>query len=272
MLGNSIGNEFCEQDLICPGHKLVDVCDLNSLYSFVKSIKPKMIINASGYTNVDLAERERALCHDVNINGSRHIGFVALQEGIPCIHFSSDYVFDGEKEEEYLEDDWKNPVNYYGVCKRFSEDYFKNQLIIRSSWLYSYTGKNFVRTMLNLFKTKDVVKVVNDQFGKSTFCDDLAMYTRAIMNEKGVFHIANSGVLSWYDFAKEIYSIGTEMGLIKNQVQIVPISSSEYPLKTRRPKRAVLSTKKIEAKIGVILSPWRESLTRCLQKIQCGSF
>ena len=272
MLGNSIGNEFSDHELICPGHKLVDVCDLKSLHVFVKNCKPEMIINCSGYTNVDLAEEKKAECYDVNINGTRHIGFVALEEGIDCIHFSSDYVFDGEKEGDYFEDDWMNPINFYGVTKRFSEDYFKKHLVIRTSWLYSNTGKNFVRSMLKLFEAKDVVKVVNDQFGKCTFCDDLAKYTKMIVHEKGVFHIANSGVLSWYDFAKEIYSIGTEMGLVKREVQILPIPTSEYPFKTRRPKRAVLSTKKIEDTKGVILSGYRDALSRCLLKIQRGSY
>jgi len=274
MLGNCIAKEFSEFNLICPGHRLVDVCNLKSLYSFAQGCRPDLIINASGYTNVDLAEDEKTKCYDTNVNGSRNIAFVAHDMGINCVHFSSDYVFSGNKgdKEEYTEEDRKSPLSFYGKTKSYSEAFFhndlSNQLIIRTSWLYSYSSKNFVRTMLKLFEQKDSVKVIDDVFGRTTFCDDLAKYTKKIAHKKGIYHFANSGVLSWYDFAKEIYKTSKEIGLIKKDVEIIPIKNYQYPAKAIRPKSSILSTKKIEFELGETIEDYRDALSRCLLKIQ----
>jgi len=251
--GGMLGSDLCRvfPDAVMLKHSDLDITDKEAVISSIKEIGPDVVINAAAYTDVDGCEDNEAHAFEVNGKAPGYIAEGCSQVGARLVHFSTDYVFDGSKE-EYVESDILNPIGLYGRSKLMGEmDIIKNidnYQIIRTSWLFGVNGKNFVDTMLMLSDQMETVSVVNDQFGKPTYTADLASKTRVIIGlASGIYHITNEGVCSWYEFADAI--IGN----------VVPCSSEEFIRKAKRPKYSVLVNTKTPP-----MRHWKEALAEYL--------
>jgi len=266
----------------------VDITDLNALDNFAKDKGIKWIINCAAYTAVDKAEDDVDICRSLNTFGAANIAACAKKIGATLIHLSTDYVFDGKgiisnetsSLRPYIEDDKTNPTGVYGLTKRDGEitvmENNPNFYIIRTAWLYGKYGKNFVATMINLMNDKDEIKVVDDQRGSPTWAFDLASLILLLINNVdsskkipyGIYHYTNEGNISWYDFAKEIYAQGKNMGLIKKNCSIVPITSDAFLAKVKRPAYSVLDKDKIKTALKISIPSWDESLKEFLKCLE----
>jgi len=273
MLGNTIEKLLKERGLIYwASDTEVDIADYKALEKFGKDKEIKWAINCAGYTKVDRAEEEIDEAFRINKDGVRNIALFSAKRQIRLIHISTDYVFDGGKEASfvYSEDDKTNPINIYGKSKSAGEEEIKKILeeyfIIRTAWLYGLKGNNFVYTMLRLFKEKDVVKVVEDQWGSPTYTADLAGAILRIIEDNsvgyGIYHFTNEGTTNWYEFAKVIYKKAKRLGLVEGnkKVAIQPIKTEDYPTAARRPKYSVLSKEKIKKEFGLKIKEWDKAL------------
>lgn len=244
MLGHALRQVFPEA--VFKGRDL-DITDDARVREFLLEVKPAIVINAAAYTDVDGCEDNQEHAFKVNGQAPGQIANACHESGSLLIHYSTDYVFNGEKE-EYSESDAPDPINVYGASKLLGEQLIQenhdNFLIIRTSWLFGPHGRNFVDTMLTLSQQMERVKVVSDQFGKPTYTKDLATATASLLDrEPGIYHVTNDGTCSWYDFARAI---------IPNAV---PCSSDEFPRKAKRPKYSVLKPTRTRP-----LRHWREAL------------
>lgn len=242
----------------------------------VAAIKPNAIINAAAYTAVDKAEAEPALAFAVNRDGPRSLASAAATLGAPLLQISTDYVFDGAKGAPYLETDIKHPLNVYGQSKSEGEDAVLSNhataLVLRTSWVYSPFGSNFVKSMLKLGATREEVRVVNDQVGRPTAANDLAATCLALIMKqlagdeaaRGVLHFANAGAASWADFAEAIFS---EAARNRQFATVTRIPSAEYPTPAKRPANSRLDTSRIETAFGITARPWRAALNDCLAEL-----
>ena len=274
MLGNDVEKLLKERGLpYWSSDKEVDIGDYKTLEKFGKDKKIEWIINCSGYTKVDQAEEETDEAFRINQDGVRNIALFSAKRRIRLIHISTDYVFDGRKEEgafAYSEDDKTNPINIYGKSKLAGEEEIKKILeeyfIIRTAWLYGLKGNNFVYTMLRLFKEKEEIKVVSDQWGSPTYSVDLAEAILKIIEDDsvsyGIYHFTNEGMISWYEFARTIYKKAKRLGLIEGnkKIEIQPIKTEDYPTAARRPRYPVLSKDKIKKEFNLKLRNWDEAL------------
>ena len=234
-------------ELIAFGHKDADLTKIQELLVKIDALKPDVIVNAAAYTAVDQAEVESELCTQINAAAPKALAAFAKSKRMVLVHFSSDYVYDGEAPEIHVETETLAPANQYARSKALGDQAIVNEqgeyLIFRTSWVYSITGRNFVKTMLNLGQNKSELKVVNDQVGSPTYAPDLAMYTlQALMRAletksvglefpSGVYHVCNSGFTTWADFAKAILP----------KVNVVGIPTREYPTPAKRPHNSKLS-------------------------------
>ena len=249
----------------------LDICDKEAVEDFVDTHKIETIINCAAYTAVDKAEEEPQLADKINHEAVRNIAQIAKEKGLKLIHISTDYVFDGRNYKPYTETDPTNPTGVYGKSKLAGEKALleiapKKSIIIRTSWVYSSFGNNFVKTMLRLGKERKELGVIFDQIGTPTYARDLAEAILQILpklqNEKPqIYHYANEGVLSWYDFAKEI------MKMAKLSCQINPLESHEYPTPAKRPHYSLLNKAKIKQDFGIEIPYWKDSLDRCLREL-----
>lgn len=262
-----LGTELAK---LLPEAILTDVADLDitnaqAVNDFVSSHDVGTIINAAAYTAVDKCEDEEEFAFKINVDGPRNLAMT----GAKIIHISTDYVFDGTGHLPYTEDDDPAPTSAYGRTKLAGEwqilDNARIGVVIRTAWLYSPYGNNFVKTMRKLGSEKDELNVVVDQIGTPTYAADLAKAIVKIipqMNErnKGIYHFTNEGVCSWYDFATEIMA----MSGLNCKVNAIP--SSAYPTKAKRPHYSVLSKQKIKQTFGVEIEHWRKGLEQCLKR------
>jgi len=248
--------------------KEVDITDQEQLQRFVSDKPISWIINCSAYTAVDKAEDESELALRINADGPRNIAKIAKNKGAKLIHISTDYVFDGTKEEAYTETDSPNPLGIYGKSKLRGEinitEVLDEYFIIRTAWLYGKHGNNFVYTMLRLFKERDEVRIVGDQFGSPTHAPDLADVILTIINLNsnnfGTYHFSNEGKISWYNFACEIYRKAQEQKLLNKEVCIRKIATEEYPTKVQRPQNSCLAKEKIKNTFHIPIRPWQAGL------------
>lgn len=248
--------------------KEVDITEPEQLQQFVAGKPLSWIINCSAYTAVDRAEDEPALAFRVNADGPRNIAEIARNKGAKLIHISTDYVFDGTKEGAYLETDIPNPLGVYGRSKYQGEVHIqktlKDHFILRTSWLYGKHGNNFVYTMLRLFKERDEVRVVGDQWGSPTYAPDLAGALLEIIHLNsvtyGIYHFTNEGEVSWYDFACEVYRMARNKQLLTKDVVIQRIVTEDYPTKAQRPQNSYLSKEKIKSAFNIFVRPWDAGL------------
>lgn len=249
----------------------LDITDKKGLSQFVRNNKVNTIINCAAYTAVDTAEVESEKAFLVNSEGSKYLAEVAIEEKCKLIHISTDYVFDGKLNRPYVENDATFPQSVYGHSKLEGENFIKkinplNSIIIRTSWVYSSFGNNFVKTMLRISEERDELNVVSDQVGSPTYAKDLARTILQIVphidnKSVEVYHYSNDGVCSWYDFAKAIFDL-------KNVNCVVhPIPSSKYPTPAVRPYYSVLNKSAIKDKYKISVPYWRDSLKSMLKDL-----
>ncbi len=246
----------------------LDITDQKAIEDFLTKHDISHIINCAAYTDVERAEDEKLECSALNFTAVKNIAMAADSNGAKVIHISTDYVFDGTSNRPYRESDKVNPISQYGTTKRKGETALialaPESIIIRTAWLYSPYGRNFVKTMLRLFKSQPEVKVVCDQVGTPTYARDLAKAILKIVNSNqwvpGIYHFTDEGVASWYDFAKSIAKLSGY-----GDYKITPIPSEEYPQGAARPYYSVLDRSRIKATYGVEIPHWEESLAECLR-------
>lgn len=256
-------------DIIFPEEGSADILDMDGLSLAFGSVKPAYVINCAAYTAVDKAEDEVDLARRVNRDGAANLARMCNIHGATLIHISTDFVFDGSTPKLLSETDPTNPISVYGVTKLEGEQAIAAELeqfyVLRTSWLYSEHGNNFVKTMLDLGTTRPELKVIADQVGTPTYAMDLAnAIFRIIASEKeafGVYHFSNEGVTSWFDFATAIFDIS---GM---PTRVLPIPGSEYPTKAARPAFSVMDKSKIKDTFNIEIPYWRASLAICLNKL-----
>jgi len=253
-----------------------DECDLSSEQSIrdtVRRVKPAVILNAGAYTAVDQAEKEPALCFAVNAEAPRVLAEEAARLDALLIHYSTDYVFNGEKPAPYLETDPISPLNVYGESKAAGEAAIAKAatrfLVLRTSWVYGAHGKNFLRTMLRLGAERPELRVVDDQLGAPTSAAAIASATARLVEQPpsggwGIYHMTAAGSTSWYGFARAIFQ---EAGLA-TQPRVQPIPSSDYPTPARRPTNSVLSNDRFAQTFGFRLPAWEQQLNEVLAAMQ----
>lgn len=240
-LGQALQDEFADQEVVACDLPELDISQLEPVRKAVNHIRPDIVINAAAFTQVDLAETNQEAAYRANALGPRNLALATLEAGIPLVHFSTDYVFDGNQSRPYHEFDSTNPRSVYGHSKLAGEQEVQKtnprHFIIRTAWLYHVVGKNFPATMLR-FANEEQVRVVNDQFGSPTFAPHLAKAVSRLLETDayGTFHMAGSGGASWYEFTKTLYQTG---GI---QTAVVPISTADYPLPAPRPAYSVLTS------------------------------
>ncbi|WP_339631653.1 dTDP-4-dehydrorhamnose reductase [Bizionia echini] len=247
----------------------LDISNQEQVDTYFQSNNFNYCINCAAYTAVDKAEEEKEQAFLVNATGAKNLAEVSKRYGVTLIHISTDFVFNGSKREPYLETDTPNPINVYGNSKlqgeRFIQSTLKHYFIIRTSWLYSEFGNNFVKTMLRLGAEKKELHVVNDQIGSPTYAKDLAEVICEIIITKntqfGLYHYSNQGILSWFEFAQAIFNV------TQNNIQLKPIPTSGYPTPAKRPLYSVLSSSKIHQNLRIEEKKVLFSLKNCLQNI-----
>jgi dTDP-4-dehydrorhamnose reductase len=249
---------------VANGSHDIDITDLDTVSDFVRTQKISHIINCAAYTKVDQAEKEQKQAYLVNAVGPHHLGIAGRRHGARVLHFSTDYVFDGKGRKPYGEEHFCTPIGAYGMSKLAGEikllDEHRHACVIRTSWLFGFPGKNFVETMLHLMSEKEQLRVVHDQIGRPTYCQDLAETALELLDEEGVFHFANAFETNWFQFAKEIHRQAQELSFPLKLITLEPILTREYPTLAQRPAYSTLSTKKIEERLGRLPRPWQEAL------------
>lgn len=251
----------------------LDLCDASAVDAFVREKQADYILNCAAYTAVDKAEDDEALCRRVNCDAVRNMGKAARSVGAKLIHVSTDYVFDGTHHQPYVETDATCPVSVYGRTKLAGEQAISEvcpeAVIIRTAWLYSEYGNNFVKTMLRLGREREQLSVVFDQVGTPTYAGDLAEAILSILSQAeaghfvpGIYHFSNEGVCSWYDFSVKIMELG---GV---SCRVLPIESKDYPAKAPRPHFSVLNKAKIKATYSMGIPHWEASLRICIKQLQ----
>lgn len=251
----------------------LDICDAQAVSAFVREKQADYIINCAAYTAVDRAEDDEALCLRINRDAVRYLGEAAQAVGARVIHVSTDYVFDGAHHLPYVETDETCPASVYGRTKLAGEQALlavcpEDAVIIRTAWLYSEFGNNFVKTMLRLGKEREQLSVVFDQIGSPTYAGDLAAALLTVLRRAeegtfvpGIYHFSDEGVCSWYDFAVKIMELGDV------SCHVLPIESKDYPAKAPRPYFSVLNKAKIKALYGVKIPHWEQSLRLCFERL-----
>ena len=269
------GPEF---EIILLGRRVFLLEDRKAVLSGLKSARPDVVINAAAYTAVDRAEAEESVALAVNGEGAGHVAEAADQIGAPLLQLSTDYVFDGTLDRPYREDDPTGPRSAYGRSKLIGErlvaERCANSVILRTAWLYSPYGANFVRTMLSLNETRDEVSVVADQRGNPTSALDLAAALLAVAARvrgdsspglRGVFHMTGSGEATWADFAEAIFAEAAARG--RRSTRVKRITTADYPTPARRPANSRLDNERLRRAYGLELPDWRTSLAACCGRL-----
>jgi len=250
----------------------LDITNQDALKAYIEINHITAIINCAAYTAVDKAEEEKIEADKINHVAVKYLAQMAKDKELPLIHISTDYVFDGRNYKPYIESDTTNPNTIYGKTKLDGERIIqeinpKNTIIIRTSWVYSTYGNNFVKTMLRLGKERDFLNVIFDQVGSPTYAKDLAKAILDILpkihNDKvEIYHYSNEGVCSWYDFAKSIFTLSNL------DCHVNPIETKDYPTPAARPHYSLLNKAKIKNDFSIAIPHWEQSLKRCLENIE----
>jgi dTDP-4-dehydrorhamnose reductase len=267
------GDNLPPNEFIFVGREEPDLSSESGIsHYFDRSNKFDVIINCAAYTAVDKAEEEQELVNQINHLAVKQLAGIAKEQKAKLIHISTDYVFDGESDKPYTETDKTNPINVYGKTKLAGEKALQkimptDAIIIRTSWVYSEYGNNFVKTMLRLGKERDEINVVSDQIGSPTYATDLAnvildivqnIEFKEVGQKTQVYHYSNAGKVSWYEFAKEIFIIA------KIDCKVNPIITGQYPTSATRPRNTLMSKSKIFETFGASIFDWKESLNKCI--------
>ena len=267
-----ITNNEQTDEFVFTGREELDFSSTDSIASYFNHNNFDIIINCAAHTAVDKAEEEAVLANQINHLAVAQLAQISEIQQAKLIHVSTDYVFDGESDKPYTETDETNPINVYGKTKLAGEIALQeimptDAIIIRTSWVYSEYGNNFVKTMLRLGKQRDELSVVGDQIGSPTYATDLANAIldtiqnkafKEVGQETQIYHYSNAGELSWYEFAKEIFELS---GI---QCSVSPITTEQYPTPAKRPKNTLMNKDKIAETFSVNIPDWKESLNTCM--------
>lgn len=268
-------------EVVVAARDQIDLSKLDQIQPALQKIKPSLIINPAAFTAVDLAEDESDLAFTINRGGVKEIAEYSQSTQTPLIHFSTDYVFDGDAKQAYKETDTPAPNGVYGESKLEGEaailDSGAPAIILRTSWVYSNHGKNFYKTMLALSETRDELSVVADQVGAPTYAGSIAEATKELVDiifsqgniedsQRGVYHLTCGGQTSWAEFAKAIFSENQ-----KNDMAVNSITTSEYPTPAKRPAYSVLNNDKLQSVFGVSLPTWQKALSACVEETKLGN-
>ena len=264
------------EDTICLGPEDTDITNESVLSETLSKLAPSVIINAAAYTAVDKAEEDVDLCHAINATAVENLAKYCKQSGAFLVHVSTDYVFNGHKGSPYNTDDTIEPQGVYGKTKADGEKALLDLLpnascLIRTAWVYSSHGNNFVKTMLRLMADKPQLSVIDDQIGTPTWAKGLAeVCVSAAQNKtQGVYHWTDEGVASWYDFALAIQELGIEKGLLSSAIPVLPIPSSQYPTPATRPHYSVLDkTSTRDTFSSLTLTHWRTQLSAMMDELK----
>jgi len=271
-VGHALLHELSDHELIGLTRHDCDLTNPDQIKQVIDQYQPELIINPAAYTKVDQAEDEPELAFRINRNAPRIMAEKAREYHIPFIHFSTDYVFDGEKKSAYIEDDPTRALGVYGQSKLEGEEVIQEvgglTYIFRISWVYSITGQNFYLTIKKLSQKQDELKVVEDQFGVPTSNQFVAEQMKTIIsqlteNNTGIYHLVPNGSCSWYEFAKEIIRQNNPQFSLKN---IYPILTSEFRTKSQRPKNSILNNAKIKATFNLNLIHWTQVLDKLIHE------
>ena len=274
-----IGQSSLNHEFVFVTREQLDLTNFNNVRNLIEKNKFDIIINCAAYTSVDKAETEKKQANLINHFAVLNLAEIARDNHIKLIHISTDYVFDGSKLESYDETDSVSPLNVYGKTKLDGENAIFSimqfdALIIRTSWVYSIHGNNFVDTILKLCKVKAEINVITDQIGSPTFANDIASSILSIVENKKfnesrqesqIFHYSNEGKCSWYEFANEINRLS------ESECKINPIHSKDYPQAAVRPKQVILNKRKIIDFFDLDLIYWKDSLKKCIQVLSANS-
>ncbi len=261
----------------CPGVTIytdvdtLDITDERAVEYFFEKNELTHVVNCAAYTAVDKAESDQTLCYRINVDAVQNLAKAASKYGVKVVHISTDYVFDGKSYRPYVQSDKTNPTSTYGTTKRKGEmillSFCPDAIILRTAWLYSTHGHNFVKTMLKLGAEKPELRVVFDQIGSPTSAADLADAIHSILTARqwvpGTFHFSNEGVISWYDFAKAIHRIA---GL--TTCKVTPVTTEDYPTPATRPHYSVLDKSMIKRTYGIEIPYWEDSLRKCIETLK----
>ena len=264
-----VAEERGSTNIYFPTESEANVLDMAAIAAVFKRYSPAFVINCAAYTAVDKAEDEIDLARRINKAGAENLANACKNNNSVLIHTSTDFIFKGDKPYPLAEDDIAEPISVYGLTKLEGEQdvirILDEHYIIRTSWLYSEYGNNFVKTMLKLGSERDLLKIIADQAGTPTYGIDLAACILDIIasgkKSYGIYHYSNEGVTSWYDFAISIFD------LAGTKVKVLPIRTSEYPTKARRPAYSVMDKTKIKHTFGLEIPYWRHSLAICIQNL-----
>lgn len=260
-------------DFLFTGKQALDILDIDQLNTIFNREQPNFVVNCAAYTAVDLAEDNETLAQQINEMGAKNLATACKQHNATLIHLSTDFVFEGNVVKLLNETDFAKPKSVYGATKLAGERAIQSALdkhiIIRTSWLYSEYGNNFLKTMLYLSKSKSELNIIADQIGTPTYAMDLANAIMYIIQSEeptfGVFHYSNEGVTSWYDFAVAIFK------LAGNKIQVNPIPNTAYPTKASRPSFSVMDKSKIKQTFDLKIPHWIESLEVCMRRLKSNS-
>lgn len=266
-----IANDYTQYTFYFANSKELNITSCSKIYNYCLKNNISVIINCAAYTSVDLAETEVEQCNLTNNIAVKELSFLAKELKIQLIHISTDYVFNGQNHTFFTEKDIPNPLNMYGKTKWLGEQAMlkinpSNSIIIRTSWVYSKFGTNFIKTMLKLAAKNAQLNIISDQIGSPTNTFDLATTILKILpkinnSNTQVYHYSNEGICSWYDFAFEIFSI------TNTKCKIVPIKTIEYPTPAKRPLFSILDKSKIKNEFEIQIPHWKESLVKHLKKV-----
>ncbi len=269
MLGQDISLELEKGGILYIGTDAdIDITSNDAVNNFIQGKNFKWIVNCAAYTAVDQAEDDRDNAFRLNAYALSNLVDAAEKTGAKIMHFSTDYVFDGSNPLPYREDDATGPTGVYGASKlegeRILTATFSRSFIFRISWLYGHGGKNFVHTMLNFFNSKEILTVVNDQYGSPTYTAELASFIAGLIKNDsdkfGIYHFSGEGETTWCEFSREIYLLAKRFGIVSRDVVIKPVDSSSYPTKAKRPSHSYMSKEKLAGTFGYSPKEWRISL------------
>jgi dTDP-4-dehydrorhamnose reductase len=262
-------------NVISVGKDELDVTNEKLVSTFIAETKPNLVINAAAYTAVDQAEKNIELAYAVNKLGVKYVAQACKEIGARILHISTDFIFDGTNTSPYQTDTKPNPLNVYGASK-LAGDIVLNEIlpeasvIVRTAWVYSANGNNFVKSMLRLMQVKPQLGIIYDQVGTPTWAKGLAQWLWIIAAKPevtGTYHWTDAGVASWYDFALAIQELGLEKGLLSNAIPVLPIPTSAYPTPAKRPAFSVIDKSSAEEVSGLNTTHWRKQLSSMMDEI-----
>lgn len=267
---NDVRISYPNIDFVFTDVEDLDITNQEQLNLFFESNTFDWCINCAAYTAVDQAEIHSELANKINTIGAKNLAIACKKNNLKLIHVSTDFIFDGNSKKPYTEEDKPNPISVYGASKLKAEQEIQSILnehfIIRTSWLYSEFGHNFLKTMMRLAKDKSEINVVNDQIGTPTYAKDLALVILEIINlnskNYGTYHYSNSGTTTWYDFARSIFEF---KGV---NIRVNPIKTKDYPILAKRPAYSVLDTSKIKQTLNIQILNWKDSLKVAISNLK----